>query len=154
MADFARILAALDHICGWTTLTDYTTAAADASHAVLEADPVAEAIRSLAIRNLTWQGTATELLAAVSPDRPPRGWPRTAHGLSSSLARLAPALRTDGIHVEFLRAGRDRRRLITIESEAGTVKPRNGASAASAASATPSEQDKRADASADAPRTL
>ena len=103
MADFARILAALDRVCGWTTLADYAAAAAEATEAVLESDPVAQAVFAL-VESGAWQGTPAELLDRITPDRTPPGWPRSARGLSGRLKRLAPALRA-GRGVTYERQG-------------------------------------------------
>jgi hypothetical protein len=100
MADFANILGALDRTQGWTTLADYSEAAAEANRAVLESSPVAQAVIALIGRGGAWQGTAGELLDRITPDPRPRDWPRTARGLSGQLARLAPALEDNGITVE------------------------------------------------------
>ena len=100
MADFARVLAALDHTQGWTTLADYGEAAAEANRAVLESSPVAQALMDLVGRGGDWRGTAGELLDRITQEPHPRDWPRTARGLSGHLARLAPALEANGIVVE------------------------------------------------------
>ncbi len=100
MADYARILAALDQICGWNTLASYTAAAAEANRAVLESHPVAQAVIDLIGRGGAWSGTAGQLLDRLTPERPPQDWPRTAKGMSSALTRLAPALRQHGIAIE------------------------------------------------------
>jgi hypothetical protein len=115
MADFARILAALDRVRGWDTLASYTAAAADATQAVLESDPVAEAVLAFVGRGGGWQGTASELLDRITPERRPRGWPHTPRGLSGALARLAPALRAHG--VTFERHTRGAERLITLRAD-------------------------------------
>lgn len=93
MADFARILAALDAVEGWSTFADYSAAAADASGDVLDSDPIAAAVCTL-VAERDWQGTHAELLDAITPDRPPPGWPKSAKALSGHLKRLAPALRS------------------------------------------------------------
>jgi hypothetical protein len=54
MADFARVLDALDRTQGWTTLADYGEAAAEANRAVLESSPVAQAIIALVGRGGAW----------------------------------------------------------------------------------------------------
>ena len=100
MADFARILGALDRTQCWTTLADYGEAAAEANRAVLESSPVAQAVITLVGRGGAWHGTPGELLDRLTPDPRPRDWPRTARGLSGQLARLAPALEDNGITVE------------------------------------------------------
>jgi hypothetical protein len=122
MADFARILAAVDHVRGWDTLAAYRTAAAEATQAVLESDPVAEAVIALVGRGGAWQGTAGELLDRITPERRPRGWPQSPRGLSGALARLAPALRAHGVIFERHTRGSDR--LLTLRADdPGTVKP-------------------------------
>ena len=112
MADFARILAALDRARGWHTLDSYRTAAAEATQAVLESDPVAEAVIAFIGRGGGWQGTASELLDRITPERRPRGWPQTPRGLSGALARLAPALQAHGVIFERHTRGSDR--LLTL----------------------------------------
>jgi hypothetical protein len=122
MADFARVLAALDQVCGWTTLADYTAAAAEANQAVLESSPVAEAIMDLIGRGGAWQGTPGELLDRITPDQRPRDWPRNARALSGQLARLAPALRANGIAIDRP-ATRGARRTITLRAIDGDGDP-------------------------------
>jgi hypothetical protein len=115
MADFARLLGALDRTQGWNTLADYTEAAADANRDVLDSDPVARAIRTLA-QQRPWQGTHDELLKVITPERPDRDWPRSARGLAGRLKRLAPALRDQaGVVIEH--GGRSHTRLITLRSK-------------------------------------
>ena len=115
MADFARLLAALDGTQGWNTLADYSEAAADANMAVLDADPIARAVCAL-VERFAWQGTHEELLGLITPDRPDRDWPRTPRGLAGRLKRLAPALRDQaGIVMEH--GGRSQQRLLTLRCE-------------------------------------
>jgi hypothetical protein len=136
MADFARVLGALDLVCGWTTVADYTAAVRDASQAVLESDPIAEAIYGLVGRGGGWRGTASELLDRITPERPPAGWPRTPHAMRGAITRLAPALRANGVTVEFARTGHDRRRVLTLRAaESGGVSEPAPTSASSASSA-------------------
>ncbi len=80
MADFARILGALDHVRGWSTLADYTAAAAAASQAVLDGDPIAAAVLDLMAQQTVWSGSAAELLARLTPEHRPQGWARTPPG--------------------------------------------------------------------------
>jgi hypothetical protein len=115
MADFARVLAAVDEVTGWRSLGTYRAVAADLDRDVVDSDPVADAIRRLVEGDGRWTGTASELLAAITPDSPPRRWPSAPHVLSGQLRRLAPALRRTGIDVEFAHGGR--RRLIYLRGE-------------------------------------
>ena len=118
MADFARILGALDQTQGWTTLADYGEAAAEANRVVLESSPVAQAVMALIGRGGAWRGTAGELLDRITPDPRPRDWPRTARALSGQLARLAPALDANGITIDRP-ATRGAHRTITLRASAG-----------------------------------
>jgi len=93
MADFARLLAALDATQGWDTRADYTAGAAETALAVLDYDPVAVAIRDAIGRAGAWHGTASALLDKLTPDQPPKTWPRNPRALAGALKRLAPALR-------------------------------------------------------------
>jgi hypothetical protein len=114
MADFARTLAALDQVTGWTTLADFNAAGLDSTRNVVESHPVAQAVADLAAKG-PWQGTAGELLALIAPDPAPRSWPGSPRALAGVLRRLAPALRADGTAIDFERASDvTRRRLITL----------------------------------------
>jgi hypothetical protein len=100
MADFARLLAALDDVTGWHTLPDYLAATADTNHAVLDADPFAVAVTDLVTgQAIGWTGTAADLLETITPDHPPKKWPTTPRAASGALRRIAPALRAAGIGV-------------------------------------------------------
>lgn len=99
MADFARVLAALDQVTGWTTLADYLTATTTAAADVIEGDAFASAVRDLVIQWHSWGGTASELLAEITPEKPPRTWPKAAHTASGRLKRITPALAATGITV-------------------------------------------------------
>jgi hypothetical protein len=122
MADFARILGALDRSQGWTTLADYGEAAAEATRAVLESSPVAQAVIALIGRGGAWQGTPGELLDRITPDPRPRDWPRTARALSGQLARLAPAFDANGIALDRP-ATRGAHRVITLRATVGESTP-------------------------------
>ena len=87
---------------------------------MLDADPVAMALRVHLDRHTTITTTSTELLSELSnlaPEhvRRSKNWPPNARALSGWLRRLAPALRGLGIVMAFEREGHERRRLITIE---------------------------------------
>ena len=95
---------------------------AEAAETVLDADPVAMALRSYMDTRFELTTTSADLLKALSdlvPEhvRRAKDWPPNARALSGRLRRLAPALRGIGIGMAFAREGRDRRRLISIKKE-------------------------------------
>lgn len=148
MADFAKILAAIDASQDWKTFDLYSELVDSETGALVEGNPFAarlvEFMTLLSPRD--WTGTATELrdeLAKMLPDKehPPKGWPADATRTGGLLKRLAPSLRVHGIEVDYDRENKARTR---------TYKVRKTASAASLASATPGEQGEQADAGADA----
>lgn len=99
MADFARILAAVDRVLDSEALPLYLTQRDRIAEDVVAADPFGEAVASLA-RDGEWAGTAGELLAKLTPDgKRPDGWPRTPHGTAGRLKRLIPALAGTGVQV-------------------------------------------------------
>lgn len=105
LADFAKILAAIDQVHHWSTLPDFTALAKEITEAVIEADPFADAVRGLIHQKQNWSGTAGRLLELLpAPDGAAKGWPRTARGVSGHLRRVAPALRKHGVGIEFVRS--------------------------------------------------
>lgn len=160
MADFARVLTALDDVTGWDTVADYAETASSIAETVVDSDPVALAIRTEARPGTKWTGTAGGLLDQLSKNMIfgagiPRGWPKTAHGLSGAIRRATPALRSLGITVEHTREGNTGRRLITITGPVPEhVGSPGAASPASPASPMRSDQHKHSDAAGDAPVTL
>jgi hypothetical protein len=98
----------------------------DAVDSVIEADPVASAIRSLMVSRTEWAGTASDLLGALSEEVGERvakakTWPSTPRALSGRLRRAATFLRKVGIDIEFNKEGRTRTRMIRIASSADTA---------------------------------
>jgi len=128
LADFARITAAADQVLGTSALETYRALSSRISADVVEADPVAEAVRKLATAAGTWQGTAGELLGKLTADlgehRPPRGWPATPRGMAAALTRAAPALRDVGVSVEQAgRLGHQRQRCWWLSVDADAQPP-------------------------------
>lgn len=99
MADFARILAALDRVTGWQTLPDYLTAADAAAQTVIDSDAFASAVKDFADKRGTWDGTAAQLGQLLEVDKPPQGWPRTAQAIGGRLRRIAPAMAQVGVRI-------------------------------------------------------
>jgi hypothetical protein len=101
---------------------------------VIEADPVAIAVRSLTGTRSQWEGTATALLAmlgqiAGETITQSKDWPKSGRALSARLRRAATFLRHVGIEITRSREGRARNRTITI------IRADNPAAQPSAASA-------------------
>jgi hypothetical protein len=98
MADFARILAAVDKVLGTEGLTRYCSRAVNLAADGLSADPFV--IRMLEAIREGFTGTAASLLALVEPAddrwRAPKGWPGDSRKVTAHLRRLAPALRKTG----------------------------------------------------------
>lgn len=118
MADFARVLAAVDHITGWSTLEHYTAGARNAVADVLEGEPFAQAVVELVDRAGQVTATAQQILDRVdTPDRLPKKWPKDATRAGGQLKRLAPALRTIGVEVTESRNKRGRFWTLTATDE-------------------------------------
>ncbi|MFI0736824.1 ATP-binding protein [Streptomyces sp. NPDC021100] len=149
LADFARVLAAIDHVTGWSTLTDYTDAAESINADALEGDPFGSAVVAWLDAHGPWAGTAAQLMDVIPP---PDGyhpqWPKDATRASGRLKRIAPLLRSIGIAYDDTQRTPDRVRQRLIRLTPSEVRCET-ASAASAASATPADLHKPADANAD-----
>jgi hypothetical protein len=100
MADFARVLAAVDRVKGWNALDRYLGIGTQLAEDVIDADPVARAVIALLDENGRWEGSASELLQRITPENPPKGWPAQPNVLTGALKRAATALREVGIHAE------------------------------------------------------
>jgi hypothetical protein len=87
---------------------------------VIDADPVADAVRAIMSDRITWMGTASDLLRAAADlagdDMATRsaGWPKNPRMLAGRLRRAQTFLRTLGIEIVFGREGRLGTRTIRI----------------------------------------
>jgi hypothetical protein len=100
MADFARIVLAVDKVRGTSGFDRYEAQAGQLAEHVAESDPVILAIRQHVTAE--WAGPAGDLLARLTPlvgERPPKDWPSTPQGMGGRLSRAAPVLRTLGWRV-------------------------------------------------------
>jgi hypothetical protein len=92
----------------------------EAIEGVIEADPIANAVRALMSTRTEWTGTASALLGALAQEVTERvakakTWPDTPRALSNRLRRAMTFLRTIGIEIGFEREGdRARTRIIRI----------------------------------------
>jgi hypothetical protein len=150
MADFARVLVAVDELAQSNSFKSYLGLTGRVMQMAFEDDPVAQAVAELMDRRREWSGTAAELLESIKPDGSPKtwpeDWPRTARGLAGRLRRAIPVLRNvTSIDVSFSREGHQRARTITLRYDSDPKTP----SAQSAPSDDGSEQGERADGHAD-----
>lgn len=91
----------------------------EAVEGVIDADPIAAAVRALITTRTVWTGTAADLLGALAEGVGERAakskaWPDSPRALSGRLRRAATFLRKVGIAISFGREGRVRTRTITI----------------------------------------
>lgn len=124
MADFAALATAaeigLGHPKG-AFLAAYRRNREEAVAVALETSVVYGPLRDFMHDRDTWQGTCGELLQLLSDrgKQESKWWPKTPRGLSDALKRVAPAMRTVGIDVEFLgrKPGGKRERIVRIRVE-------------------------------------
>ena len=95
----------------------FTRTADRIAETVVESDEVALAIQSLVERVGGWEGTTKELLTAITPEKPPRDWPRSPQSLGGRINRMTPALKAVGIIITRPpRSGRQRPLIITRDA--------------------------------------
>ncbi|SHK30398.1 hypothetical protein SAMN05421803_11757 [Nocardiopsis flavescens] len=126
MADFARILGALDTVMGWDTLHTYRAASEITSADLLDAKPFTSAVADFIDERGTWTGSISQLLGLIpAPEVRPRSWPVDATRASGQLKRDAPVLRSIGITVEEAGRSKDRhrRQLYTFTAHALDKQP-------------------------------
>jgi energy-coupling factor transporter ATP-binding protein EcfA2 len=126
MADFA-LWAEACTLAYWpasTFMRAYRENINAAVETVIEASAVGDAVRRFMAGRQVWEGTASQLLALLTPLIPEvlvreRSWPKSARALSGKLRRAAPPLRKVGIDVTFSRAPHTGERLILITLRGG-----------------------------------
>jgi hypothetical protein len=115
----------------------------EAVEGVIDADPIATAVRAAMATRTLWTGTASDLLGALAEvvgERVAKSktWPDGPRALAGRLRRAATFLRKIGIEIGFGREGRARTRTINITTprpSAAPEKPGAQPSAPSASSA-------------------
>ncbi|HLL07901.1 MAG TPA: bifunctional DNA primase/polymerase [Nocardioidaceae bacterium] len=99
LADFSRLLAAIDLATGWHTVEAFDLSRQHMTEAVLSSDPLAVALDEMLGEDLAVEWTPTELLLELARRIPDRQMP-TAQTLPGRLRTIAPMLeRTWGIQV-------------------------------------------------------
>ena len=102
----------------------------EAVDGVIDADPIATAVRALMATRTVWTGNASELLGAlgkVVEERTAKSktWPYSPRALSGRLRRIATFLRKIGIEIVFKKEGRTRTRIIYITATTSPAPPEN-----------------------------
>ena len=112
----------------------------EAVEGVIEADPIAAAVRAVMGTRTVWTGNASDLLGALGEvvgERVTKSktWPDSPRALSGRLRRAATFLRKIGIEITFEREGRSRTRIIRITAASANLAPEHGGAQPSAPSA-------------------
>jgi Bifunctional DNA primase/polymerase, N-terminal len=142
MADFALWASACEPAL-WppgTFWSAYCGNRDEAVEGVIDADPVAAAVRATMMERTVWTGTASELLGVLSGSVDERiakakTWPDSPRALAGRLRRAATFLRKIGIEIGFERHGRGRTRLISITTNPSQPRAEDGGPQPSAPSA-------------------
>ncbi|MGE3066943.1 MAG: hypothetical protein AB7K67_15260 [Hyphomicrobiaceae bacterium] len=118
----------------------------EAVEGVIDADPIAAAVRALMAARTEWTGTASELLGALvemAGERIAKSktWPDSPRALAGRLRRAATFLRKVGIEIGFEREGRTRTRIIRITTGPSSS-PETGGARPSASSAPSADHSK------------
>ncbi|WP_067071665.1 hypothetical protein [Carbonactinospora thermoautotrophica] len=120
MADFARVLAALDRVTGWHTLATYREKIHTMGMALIEGNTLAQALYRFATQTSPgglgprpWEGTAAELLAALHQvyatyGLPTSELPQTVQAVGIRVREIAPSLRKVGVDIRFRKSGSKR----------------------------------------------
>jgi hypothetical protein len=138
MADFAKWATACETAM-WpagTFWSAYCGNRDEAVEAVIEADPVAAAVRAWMATRTAWTGTALDLLGTldeVAGERVVKSktWPISPRALSGRLRRAATFLRKIGIEIEFTKSDE---RIIHITARPPSASPDNAGARPSAPS--------------------
>jgi hypothetical protein len=131
----------------------------EAVEGVIDADPIAAAVRGVMATRTVWTGTASDLLgtlAEVAGERAAKSktWPDSPRALAGRLRRAATFLRKIGIEIGFGRAGRARTRTINITTTPSLSAPENAGAQPSAPSASSAPMPKSNPANGFAARPL
>jgi hypothetical protein len=129
MADFAKWAAAGVPALGFTReafIEAYRQNQAEAVLAGLDASDIGSAVRRFAEQEKRWQGTSRELLNRLNKEsgatRYEMGWPQSPKGLQAALRRLAPSLRSVGVHFrQATRTANSRNLILEYRGAGGTT---------------------------------
>ncbi len=150
MADFALLWGTACETALWpagTFWSAYCGNRDEAVESVIDADPIAAAVRGLMATRAEWTGTASDLLGALAEAAGERvakskTWPDSARALAGRLRRAATFLRKIGIEISFGREGRARIRTILIAATPSHPAPENTRPRPSVPTASPAPMSK------------
>ena len=97
MADFAKILSAVDQVLNTEGFDHYRTKQAALAADSLTGDPFTSEVMQM---SRSFEGTSAKLLERLVPDKLPRGWPHSARAATALLRRAATAMVKLGWTVE------------------------------------------------------
>jgi hypothetical protein len=135
MADFAKVLAALDTVTGWDTLTCYRAKVATLALSLIEGSTFAYAIYKLAttpspggLGPAPWEGTAAELLDTLrrictEARMIASDLPEDVRAVGRQVREIAPSLRKAGIDIRPRKSGPRRLLRITKTDNADSAQP-------------------------------
>jgi len=124
MADFARVLAALDAHTGWNTLATYRERITAMGASLIEGDVFAQSLYRLAHRPSpdglppgTWEGGTADLLAELQKICVQGGMaitelPKDVRTAGQKVTEIAPSLRKVGVDIRRRKSGS--KRLISV----------------------------------------
>jgi len=127
MTGFARWGGAVAPYLGWTQqdfLSAYDASQVAAAGSTVEDSSVVTVLWTLLEKWMgEWAGSATELLAELNHiandgdgiNRQAKDWPDSPTKLGGQLKRLAPDLRRTGIDIQWVREGKESRRIIKLK---------------------------------------
>ena len=129
MADFDKVLAAVDVVLGTQGRARYAGRAAEVAADILDGDALLSRIATVIVER--FEGGAAELLTELTPSDPhwkaPKEWPKDSAALSRLLRRRAPSLRKLGWRVDNLgRGGREKSLRWRLDPPAGNDLARAG----------------------------
>jgi hypothetical protein len=120
MADFARIACAYAEWAGIGSdrmLDIIMQNTSRQTQEVLDADPIASAIRDFMQKHMTWTGTASKLLELINESAPipkPDGWPKQGNNLTRKINVLHATLNEVGISIRKHKLNGEK--VLTLES--------------------------------------
>jgi hypothetical protein len=122
----------------------YRANRAAAAEDLLDADPVASAVRMLMAGRSTWAGNATKLHVILAPAFETvgtTGMPVNPRDLSVKLRKAVPSLRKVGVNISFDRQGHGRDRIISISADSDAAADRSTLPETSSASSASSARE-------------